>query len=392
MVVLLSLLGMCIHLGVGHAYAEGSARPVVERVAEQRSTAVFIGRARPHARVHLQVRRAERWFTTRSTRATAKGRFRIAISYPSRTRAYRVVSNGRRSAVRRLSPPTPSPAPEPVKPTPAPEPVKPTPAPAPVDDCGPRPAKAGGGYWSCTFLDEFDGATLDRSKWLVQETSFSAMTSENADCYVDSADTLKVEGGTLQLTANRLLEPFTCHSPLGDFESTSTASTITTRDRFTQTYGRFAFRAKMPDTAGIPGPHSALWLYPQDHTYGKWPHSGEIDVAEWFSAAPENVYPSVHYEGETWPESTGFDCPMPTASTDFHTYAVEWTPTVMRFFYDGDLCYSHSWTPSGLTAPAPFDHPFYLVLTQYWGGQWNAPDERTPASATLTVDWARAWK
>ena len=33
------------------------------------------------------------------------------------------------------------------------------------DACGPRQAKAGGGTWSCTFVDNFDGTTLNRAKW-----------------------------------------------------------------------------------------------------------------------------------------------------------------------------------------------------------------------------------
>jgi beta-glucanase (GH16 family) len=357
---------------------------VVERVTELRSTVVFSGRAVPRARVHLQVRGTYRWVPVRSTRATARGRFRIAIAYPTRTRAYRVVSSGRRSTVRRVSPP-----PAPVA---APKPVAPAPAPAPVDDCGSRPRKASGGHWSCSFHDEFEGTSLDTSKWLVQETWYSGMTTGNKDCFVNNDKTVAVESGVLKLTANRKLAPFTCKSPLGDFTSTSTASTVATWGRFTQVYGRFAFRAKLPPHAGIPGPHSALWLYPQQHTYGPWPKSGEIDVAEWFAAQGSNVYPSVHYEGEDTRLSSGYNCPMPTAGSDYHTYAVEWTTTEMKFFYDDRLCYSHKWTPSNVDAPQPFDHPFYIVLSQAWGSLWNAPTDSTPTSSTLTVDWVRAWK
>lgn len=263
----------------------------------------------------------------------------------------------------------------------------------PVDVCGPRLQKTDGSWWECTFVDEFDGATLDRSKWLVTETRFSGMTSGNHDCYVDDPETISQADGVLRLTAQLGREPFTCPSPYGDFETTSTAATVTTRDRFTQTYGRFEFRAKFPDTAGLSGPHSALWLYPQNHTYGAWPNSGEIDVAEWFSSRPANVYPSVHYAGENPMLSTGFECAMPTAGSEFHSYVVEWSTTVMRFYYDDQLCFTHTWSSIwGPLAPQPFDHPFYAVLTQVWGNLWNAVTADSPKSATLEVDWVRVWK
>lgn len=132
---------------------------------------------------------------------------------------------------------------------------------------------------------------------------------------------------------------------------------------------------------------------PQKPTYGKWPHSGEIDVAGWFSGSADHVYPSVHYQGEDYRKSTGYDCAVPTAGSAFHTYAVEWTPTVMKFYYDGQLCFSHSWTPDApLVGAQPFDQPFVLILTQGFGGHWNAMTTETPTTASMHVDWVKAWK
>lgn len=260
-------------------------------------------------------------------------------------------------------------------------------------NCGaPAPQRPDGSRYVCSFVDDFTGNKLDTDKWLVQETWFSGMTSVNRDCYVNNPATVAVGAGYLALTARRNLPPFICRSPFGQFVTNSTASTVVTRDKFTQTYGRFEFRAKMPPVVG-PGAHTALWLYPQNHVYGPWPHSGEIDVAEYFSVHPTNVYPSVHYQGENIFQSTGLNCPVAGASGRFHEYAVEWTPTVMRFFYDGALCFQHSWTPSApLSPPKPFDQPFYLVLTQVWGHGKNAVTWQTPNSAMLLVDWVRVWK
>ncbi|GAA1536062.1 glycoside hydrolase family 16 protein [Nocardioides humi] len=420
-----------------------AARPTISLPIQQGVRLAFAGRVRPRAAARLQVRRATGWKDVARDRASRRGQYVVTTVLPSRTRSYRVVADGRASVVRKLtvapaaapapggadvappaavptpaSPASPAePDPRPDLPTPdvpaaeqrpeepAQEPAEKSPeeaAPAepaeeaepaaPSDDCGERPQKSDDTYWSCTFVDEFDGSTLDGAKWMPQQTWFSGMVGGDAGCYVSNPETISVGGGVLRLTSRRNLPPFTCVSPYGSFASRATVATVATRSRFTQVYGRFEARMRVPAERGIAGSHAAFWLYPQEHTYGVWPASGEIDVAEWFSARPANVYPSVHYEGEVPLLSSGGTCAIPTASSAFHTYAVEWTPTVMRFYYDDKLCFSHRWTPTRQTPPQPFDQPFYLVLTQVWGAAWNAPVAAMPDSSTLEVDWVRAWQ
>ena len=275
---------------------------------------------------------------------------------------------------------------------PAPEPAAAAPRLDRADCGGERPAKPGGGRYACAFDDDFSGDTLDDGKWVVQQTALNGMTTGAKDCYVANRKNVWVSGGQLHLRSQVEAKPFVCPSPLGNFTSKRTVATVASWSKFTQTYGRFEFRAKMPNHSG-PGLHSAVWLYPQAHTYGAWPSSGEIDVAEWYSGDPRKAYPSVHYAGEDWTKSTGFDCSVAGASTGFHRYAVEWTPSVMRFFYDGRLCFTHAWTPNApLAAPQPFDRPFYLVMTQVFGSAWNAVDGGTPASGEMAIDWVRAWR
>ena len=260
------------------------------------------------------------------------------------------------------------------------------------DVCGgEHPVDPAGGRYTCTFGDEFDGTGFDMSKWMAQDTSFSGMTSGNKDCYRDSTDVISVSDGAAHISARRTDAPFTCRSPLGDFTSQSIVGTVATRTHFAQTYGRFEFRARFPD-ATVPGVHSALWLYPADNTYGPWPASGEIDVAEWFSNTPTKVYPSAHYTGEVPFQSSGFDCNVATPH-DFHTYAVDWTPSSMYFFVDDKLCWQHSWSAqSPLPGSGPFDQPFYLVLTQVFGAETNAVSAATPGVATTDVDWVRVFR
>ncbi|WP_344774632.1 glycoside hydrolase family 16 protein [Nocardioides panacisoli] len=370
---------------------------------------VFTGRAPTGVKVRITRRTDHGWVRIAVTRADRRGHFRVRAKSPSSTWRVRAVAGRLTSPVRVVKPvvadpppttdptdptdPTTDPTSDPTTdPTTDPTSTPTTPAAPPSDACGVRPAKSDGSFWSCTFNDEFDGTTLDASKWSIGKSSYSGMTTGNKDCYVDDAQTVFLKDGDLVLNARRNLSAFKCATPTGGFSATSTGATVTSRGKFSQAYGRFEFRAKFPDMAGAPGAHSALWMYPPTLTYGPWPASGEIDVAEWFSARPANVYPSVHYTGENTALSTGYNCPVTGRSTSFHTYAVEWSPTVMKFYYDDKLCYSHSWTPTNLTGSQPFDKPFSLVMTQAWGYLWNAPTAATPSSAPLVVDWVRAWQ
>ncbi|WP_188111212.1 glycoside hydrolase family 16 protein [Nocardioides antri] len=259
------------------------------------------------------------------------------------------------------------------------------------DACGPRLVKEDGTAWECTFVDNFDGTELDTTKWMVAETAFSGITNGSTGCFVNKPYTVRLVTGRLRLTARRLRKPVLCESPLGDFRSDLASASVTTRGRFSQAYGRFEFRARMP-VARVGGSHSTLWLYPKKHVYGAWPLSGEVDVAEWFSALPGQVYPSLHYVDGRHDVHSGHDGFVEDVSR-FHTYALEWTPTEMRFYYDGELTFEHAWNPlAPLLGSQPFDQPFNLVMTQAWGGLWNAPTEATPKQNLMAIDWVRVWQ
>lgn len=259
------------------------------------------------------------------------------------------------------------------------------------DACGDLIAKSGGGTWSCTFVDNFEGRSLDSAKWVMQDTERTGFRT-GVTCYRPERANVAVQRGTLMLTARRESAPFTCKSPYGEYATQYTGGMVTTWGRFSQTYGRFEVRAKFP-TATTSGVHGGYWMYPQKHTYGGWPNSGEIDVAEWWSVAPDRMFPSLHYAGRTVYD-TGWNCVIPKVSA-YHTYTLEWNAQEMVFWYDGQECFRRSWTPdSPLVAPQPFDHPFNMILNMGVGPDsgHNPVSASTPLPATLTVDYVKAWK
>ena len=152
---------------------------------------------------------------------------------------------------------------------------------------------------------------------------------------------------------------------------------VSTYQRFNQAYGLFEFRAKISG-ATTHGLQSSFWLYPAHLTYGAWPVSGEIDIAELFS----------QYD----PDATNDECVIGNPS-QFHTYAVEWTPQSMAFVYDGTTCLVDQWNAGWPRVdPEPFNQPFYVCLTQALGIGTNLfIPGTTPLPATTSVDWVRVW-
>lgn len=244
--------------------------------------------------------------------------------------------------------------------------------------------------WACTFSDEFDGDTLDTAKWTVLRTADSRFTN-GGECFVDEPENVSVSDGVLHLTLRREDEPVSCPG-LGIAPATPyTSGSVTTTRKFAQAYGRFEIRASFP-TADVPGLQSALWLWPQNQTkYGAEPASGEIDIAEHYTAYPDRVIPYLHYNrvNPAIPVTNNY-C-MVDDPQEPHVYALEWTPDLITISYDDDVCLSASWQAAGLVQPAPFDMPFFLNLTQALGKTANEATAETPLPATMTVDYVRVW-
>ena len=256
--------------------------------------------------------------------------------------------------------------------------------------CGGIYRKPGGGYYKCTFVDDFKSGPLDPTKWMVQTTAASGFHAGN-DCVVNTPNNVSVSGGYLNLSVRREAAPFTCVSPSGDFTTQYTSATVTTWGKFAQAYGRFEVRAKFPAavTAGLV---ESLWMMPQVPRYGAWPWSGEIDIAEHYDAYPRHAIPYVHYVPAAGvdPAATNSACRITEGA--FHRYVLEWTPLSLLITIDGATCVDDVWLPAvPLVKPQPFDQPFVLALTEATGVGANAPTDATPAVGTTQVDYVKVW-
>jgi beta-glucanase (GH16 family) len=232
---------------------------------------------------------------------------------------------------------------------------------------------------------------------VVQQTANSAYTTGSGAgtaCYVNSPNNVSVSGGYLNLTVRQEAAPFTCQDGPYSFTTNYTSGMVTTSGLFSQAYGMFEVRAKLPASA-IQGLQETFWLWPNNSSkYGAaWPDSGEIDFAEFYSQFPALDIPYIHYNAAgNDPNVTAYNCAITPGA--FSTFGLQWSPGSLTVLDNGQTCLvDHTNPASPLTGGEPFDQPFFIALTQALGMNTDAfVPGTTPLPATTQVDWVRAWQ
>jgi beta-glucanase (GH16 family) len=259
------------------------------------------------------------------------------------------------------------------------------------------------GQWTCTLDDEFNGTSLDTTKWqpiLTSTSSYHTGPLGSNVCYENNPNTISESGGYLNLSVLSAGKAFVCKEIMHSFTTKYEGGMIDSMGLFSQQYGYFEARAEMPPVT-VPGLQETLWLYPENETlYGPWPDSGEIDFAEFYSKYPTLDVPAVLYPGwKTDPNATSDTCSRAgvTPGGQFNVYGVMWTPTTITTYFNGVPCMTDVYAPYVTypdKAPAPYTQPFFLNFTAALGSnngnQFKA--SVTPLPATTKIDWVRVWQ
>jgi len=242
--------------------------------------------------------------------------------------------------------------------------------------------------WKLVWSDEFDGTSIDSSKWGFEVNGDGGGNNE-LQYYTDRPENAKVEDGHLVITA--IKENY--KGPDGKSRH-YTSARMTTKGKFSWKYGRFEARIKMPKGKGM---WPAFWMMPQDSVYGGWARSGELDIVEVIGHQPNLAYGTIHY-GDSWPHNTHtgdkFALQSGDFSDDFHVFAVEWEEGEIRWYIDGQLYQTQTkWYTNGGKFPAPFDQNFFIILNVAVGGAWpGPPSPETTFPQTMEVDYVRVYQ
>ncbi|WP_326566456.1 family 16 glycosylhydrolase [Amycolatopsis rhabdoformis] len=232
---------------------------------------------------------------------------------------------------------------------------------------------------AASFTDDFNGAAgspADGSKWNY-ETGDNVNNHER-QYYTSGTNNASLDGqGHLVITAKRE-NPGNYNCWYGRCEYTS--ARLNTSGKFSQAYGHFETRMKLPRGQGM---WPAFWMLGG----GNWPTDGEIDVMENVGFEPNTVHGTIHGPGYSGAGGIGAGYNGPNFSDDFHTYAVDWSPNKIVWSVDGNAYQTR--TPSDLNGNRwVYDHNFFIIMNLAVGGYWPGdPNGSTQFPQQLVVDY-----
>lgn len=244
--------------------------------------------------------------------------------------------------------------------------------------------------YTLLWNDEFNEENLNTDIWNY-EPHEPGWTNNELQEYTTSTDNVYIKDGSLIIKAIK-----TTVAAGKDYYYTS--GKITTQNKKDFTYGKVVVSAKVPRGQGL---WPAIWMMPTvQEFYGEWPKCGEIDILEVLGNQVDTAYGTIHY-GEPHAQQQGtYVLKGSTFADDFHEFSVEWEPSEMRFYIDGNL---YKTVNDWFTAvegeeekpyPAPFNQPFFVQLNLAVGGNWpRNPDETTDFDkAKFEVDYVRVYQ
>jgi hypothetical protein len=204
--------------------------------------------------------------------------------------------------------------------------------------------------FSTVFRDDFNGGSLDNSKW---RNIYSGEYHNNAFAW--NGGQLAVGDGLLTIETEET----------GDGWLSGGLSTIPEG----QTYGSYEFRARVDEGQGTS---AVFLLWPSD---GSW--TDEVDILE----THEGDRSSFAFTNHGTPLTTEY---IDVDVSQWHTYKLDWVPGLLRLSVDGEV-------KAEITEDVPSQKMSFGMQGQVHadGETWfgGAPDGSTPSQVGIEVDW-----
>ena len=145
--------------------------------------------------------------------------------------------------------------------------------------------------WTLMWSDEFngpEGSPVDSSKWVL-ETGGNGWGNQELEYYTTRPQNSFLHDGNLVIKV--LEEKYTGSDGVS---RNFTSARLKTQGKFSQAYGRFEARIKIPRGQGI---WPAFWMLGNDIEKPGWPDCGEIDIMENIGKEPTLVHGTIHGPG-----------------------------------------------------------------------------------------------
>lgn len=248
------------------------------------------------------------------------------------------------------------------------------------------------------WSDEFDRTGHpDPEKWRYEE---GFVRHREVQYYTKNRlENARVENGNLIITARKEIpdnlirrrgendDVFRFYTSNSGGEYTS--ASLNTEDLFECTYGRIEIRAKMPQGRGV---WPAIWMLGNNLAWeGDRRIYSEIDIMEFVGYDPTRIHANIHPGFRGGDKGGSID--VEGVSENFHTYAVEWYPDHLDFFYDDTKYFSYY--KKDYTAELwPYDTPHYLLINLAVGGEWGGKEgiDESIFPQEYLIDYVRVYE
>ncbi len=253
--------------------------------------------------------------------------------------------------------------------------------------------------WELVWSDEFDYEGLPSvDKWGYEEGCFLKNNEEQfykCACLKNS----RVENGTLIIEAHKEKTLNPLYNKTNKSESARnrkfadyTSASLITKHKASWKYGRIEARAKVPSGRGT---WPAFWMLGANINSVGWPACGEIDIMEYVGYQPTLIHGTVHTENNNIKKNKGIGgkLTLPSASSEFHIYAIEWEETEIRFYVD-QFNYHTVTKKASTTNEWPFDQDFFLIINLAIGGDWGGIEgiDNSNFPCRYVIDYVRVYK
>jgi len=228
---------------------------------------------------------------------------------------------------------------------------------------------------SLIWEDNFDGkGAPDPGKWGYDiGTGTDGWGNNELQYYTNRLENATVSDGTLKIKLKK-------ESYSG---SAYTSARILTQNKFSFKYGKVEIRAKIPEGKGT---WSAGWMLGANFGTVGWPICGEIDIIEHVGNELNRIHGTLHYPGHSGGQAVTKSTMLPTATTAFHVYSLEWTADAIKFAIDGEVFQTFPNDSS-----KPFNQDFFIILNLAMGGNFGGSVDPAITEAVYEIDYVRVY-
>lgn len=193
-------------------------------------------------------------------------------------------------------------------------------------------------HWQLIWQDDFNSTTLDNTKWTIIDWA----DGNNATLYIK--DNVTINNGNLVLTVRN--NPVNCasnHPPtiwgaripcIVNKIYPYNSGWVETKQAYNTQYGYIESRIKLPYGYGF---WPAFWTFIGSGVSGS--NAAEIDIFEMLGGgefgSPDIITTNLHTEYPDIIDKFQSHTPTNFNYTDWHVYAVEWSPSKIIWYVDG---------------------------------------------------------